>query len=62
MNSALIRFVADYHAGHAARADVGAGALGRVHIDPHLVLCTAMPRKVTIEEQQLDNWSQKTES
>ncbi len=39
MNSALIRFVADYLAGHAARADADTGALGRVRIDPQLGPC-----------------------
>ena len=34
MNSALIGFVADYLADHAAHADCGDGALGRVQIDP----------------------------
>jgi hypothetical protein len=33
-NSALIRFVAGYLADHAARANTGDGALGRVRIDP----------------------------
>jgi hypothetical protein len=39
MNAALIRFVADYLAGHAACAGVGTGALGQVHIDPQLGPC-----------------------
>ena len=36
MNSALIGFVAGYLADHAARADAGSGARGRVQIDPQL--------------------------
>jgi hypothetical protein len=39
MNSALIRFVAGYLADHAARADAGNGALGRVRIDPQFGHC-----------------------
>ena len=34
MNSALIGFVADYLAGHAAHSDAGDGTRGRVQIDP----------------------------
>ena len=39
MNSALIRFVTDYLADHAARADAGSGARGRVQIDPQIGPC-----------------------
>ena len=39
MNSALMRFVADYLADHAERADAGAGVLGRVQIDPQFGTC-----------------------
>ena len=36
MNPALLRFVADYLAEHAARSAPGSGARGRVQIDPQL--------------------------
>jgi hypothetical protein len=36
MNHALLRFVTDYLADHAARADAGEGPRGRVHIDPRI--------------------------
>ena len=36
MNSAPMRFVADYLTDHAERAAAGAGALGCVQIDPQL--------------------------
>ena len=39
MNSALIRFVTDYLADHAARTGAGDGARGRVQIDPQLGPC-----------------------
>ncbi len=39
MNSALIRFVAGYLADHAARAEAGDGARGRVQIDAQLGSC-----------------------
>jgi hypothetical protein len=39
MNSALIRFVADYLADHAARSEPGDGALGRVQVDPQFGPC-----------------------
>ena len=33
MNSALVSFVAEYLANHAARSDAGEGVLGRVQVD-----------------------------
>jgi hypothetical protein len=36
MNHPLLRFVADYLAGHAASSEAGDGARGRVHVDPQV--------------------------